>query len=80
MENMKYLDQSGLFVLEDILIDLCSKNTKVLLMGLSEQPRYMLENIDIIPDLISKDIIFNDFKVCLKWIEENIKDNDETYC
>ena len=80
MENMKYLDQSGLFVLEDILIDLCSKNTKVLLMGLSEQPRYMLENIDIIPDLISKDIIFDDFKVCLKWIEDNISDDDEIYC
>ena len=80
MENMQYLDQSGLFVLEDILVDMCNKNTKVLLMGLSEQPRYMLENIDIIPDLISNDIIFNDFKVCLKWIEENIKDNGEKNC
>jgi SulP family sulfate permease len=31
----------------------------------------MLERIDIIPDLIPKDQIFDDFKDCLKWITDN---------
>lgn len=80
MENMQYLDQSGLFVLEDLLVDLCNKNTMVMMIGLNKQPRYMLENIDIIPDLISNKLIFDDFDSCLNWIEGNISENDEIYC
>ena len=80
MENMQYIDQSGLFVLEDILIEMCNKNTKVLIIGLKTQPRYMFENIDIIPDLISKDEIFDDFTTCLEWVKENISDVEELSC
>ena len=80
MENMQYIDQSGLFVLEDILIEMCNKNTKVLIIGLKTQPRYMFENIDIIPDLISKDEIFGDFTTCLEWVKENISDVEELSC
>ena len=80
MENMNYLDQSGLFVFEDLLVDMCNKNTKTLLIGLNKQPRYMLENIDIIPDLIPEQTIFDNFESCLKWIEENVDNNTNVNC
>ncbi|MFT5165501.1 MAG: SulP family sulfate permease [Saprospiraceae bacterium] len=74
LEKMQYIDQSGLYAMEDVLIDLVSQGKKVLLINILEQPRYMLERIDIIPDLIPQSQIFGSFNDCLKWIKENVKD------
>jgi SulP family sulfate permease len=71
LDKMSYMDQSGLYAMEDIVIDLVKKGKSVLLVHIDEQPMYMLERIDIIPDLIPKDQIFDDFKDCLKWIKNN---------
>jgi len=73
MDRMPYIDQSGLYALEDALIDLVKDDKKVLLVNIIEQPKYMLERIDIIPDLIPKDQIFDSFTDCLIWIKENVK-------
>ncbi|MBL4569220.1 MAG: SulP family inorganic anion transporter [Flavobacteriaceae bacterium] len=73
MGRMAYIDQSGLYALEDILIDLIKEGKTVLLVNLIEQPRYLLEKIDIIPDLIQKDRIFNSFDACIEWIKEHKK-------
>jgi len=68
------MDQSGLYCIEDVLVDLRNSDIDVLLVGLAEQPKYMLERIDIIPDLISKDKIYADFETCLTYIKENVED------
>jgi SulP family sulfate permease len=72
MGRMQYIDQSGLYVIEDVLVDLVSKGKKVLLVNIIGQPRYLLERIDIIPDLIPNNQIFNDFNSCIKWIKNQI--------
>jgi len=74
MDRMQYIDQSGLYAMEDILIDLFNEGIVVLLVDLLDQPRYMLERIDIIPDLISQDHIFDDFSSCVVWIKNNVPD------
>ncbi len=74
LELTPYIDQSGLYAMEDVLIDLKKRNIRVLLVGIAKQPRYMMERIDIVPDLIPNEHIFKDFKSCLTWIKENIKD------
>ncbi|MBT5023840.1 MAG: SulP family inorganic anion transporter [Flavobacteriales bacterium] len=68
--RMPYMDQSGLYVMEDVLLDLKSKNIDVVFVNVLEQPRYMMERIDIIPDFISEECIFNDFNDCMSWIKE----------
>lgn len=73
MGRMQYIDQSGLYAMEDVLIDLVNQGKKVLLVNIIKQPRYMLERIDIIPDLIPEEQIFGNFKECLKWIKKNVK-------
>jgi SulP family sulfate permease len=70
MGRMNYMDQSGLFVMEDVLIDLVKQGKKVLLVKIVDQPLYMLESIDIIPDLIPRKHIFDTFDDCLDWIKE----------
>lgn len=75
LDRMAYMDQSGLYAMEDVLQDLKKKNIQIFFIGLLKQPRYMMERIDIIPDLISEDQIFENFKDCVKWIKENFKKN-----
>ncbi len=69
LDKMPYMDQSGLYAMEDILVDLVGSKKKVLLVNPTEQPKYMLERIDIIPNLISEDQIFDSFDVSLEWIK-----------
>ena len=68
------MDQSGLYAMEDVLVDLRGAGKNVLLVGIMEQPKYMMERIDIIPDLIPEEHLFANFNSCLKWIKENVKD------
>jgi len=74
--RMAYMDQSGLYAMEDMLQDLRKKNIQVLFTGLMKQPRYMMERIDIIPDLIPNELIFDNFKQCTQWIKDNVKHKD----
>ena len=73
MGKMPYIDQSGLYALEDILVDLKKNNKNVLLVDILEQPKYMMERIDIIPDLIPQEEIFSNFTECLTWVKQNVK-------
>ena len=73
MDKSRYMDQSGLFTMEDVISELLKKDVKVLFVHLNQQPKLMMENIDIIPDLVSEDLIFNDFRFALKWIKNNVK-------
>ncbi len=74
MDKMSYMDQSGLYAMEDVLVDLVNKGKKVLLVGLQEQPKYMLERIDIVPNLISEEQLYDNFNDCLRWIKDNVED------
>jgi len=74
LEKMPYIDQSGLYAMEDVLVDLRHDNINVLFVGLLNQPKLMMERIDIIPDLIPKEHLFDTFDECLGWIKDNVKD------
>jgi len=65
MKEVPYMDQSGLSVLDDVLVDLCARDKKVLLVGLAEQPSYMLRKSKVIPDLIPEENLFESFRECL---------------
>ena len=71
MDKMQYIDQSGLYALEDIIVDLKKEGKNILFVDLQKQPRYMLERIDMVPDLVSEESIFNNFKSCLQWVKEH---------
>ena len=75
MDRTQYMDQSGLYAMEEVLIDLVNEGKKVLFVDTLEQPKYMMERIDIIPDLIPKEHLFDDFNSCMTWVKENIKVN-----
>ena len=74
LDRMQYMDQSGLYAMEDMLQDLKQKNIQVLFVGLLDQPRYMMERIGIIPNFIPNEHIFKNFKKCIAWVKENVED------
>ena len=71
MDRMEYIDQSGLYALEDSIVELKKDGKNVLVVDMQTQPKYMMERIDIIPDLIPEECIFVDFKTCLQWVKEH---------
>ena len=71
MDRMPYVDQSGLYALEDVLVELNDSEKTILFVKPQNQPKFMMERIDIIPDLVSPDFIFNNFEECLQWVKEH---------
>ena len=70
MDKMPYIDQSGLYTLEDIVMDFEKEKKNIYLVGLNKQPAYMFERIDIIPDLIPEEHVFSEFDDCLEYIKK----------
>ena len=73
LDRMHYMDQSGLYAMEEMVLDLQKKEVDVVVVGLSKQPRYMMERIGIIPEVVSETFIFNDFDSCLAYVKEKAK-------
>jgi SulP family sulfate permease len=68
MDKVPYIDQTGLYTLVDIILDLNQKDIKVSLVGLNQQPAVLLEKIEIIPILVPKSRIFKSFEECLNFL------------
>ncbi len=69
MERVPYIDQSGLYSLEDSILRLSQEGKTVLLTGLQTQPADMLRQIGLIPNLISEEHAFENLEECLKWLD-----------
>ena len=69
LDRMQYMDQSGLYAMEDAVLMLQRHNIMVLFTGILDQPKYMMERIDIIPDLVPLEHIFETFDDCVVWLK-----------
>lgn len=69
MEEVPYVDQSGLYALEQVAFDLRQKGAQVALTGVQEQPLAMLRDLKIVPDLISEDMLFADMESVSDWLK-----------
>lgn len=75
MNRVPYVDQSGLYAMEEVLNSLVKSGKTVLIAGLEQQPRLMLEKIKLIPNLVPEEQVFTDFRECLVWIKKNVQDS-----
>jgi SulP family sulfate permease len=78
MKKVPYIDQSGVFVLEEAILELRMKGVMVLMTGVQPQPLDMMRKIDIIPDLISEEFLFKKFADCELWLKFNLKSKSES--
>lgn len=73
-DRMEYIDQSGLYALEDLLVDLMKDTKTVYFIHLPSQPRYMMERIGLVPRLVPAANIFeelHDFLLHIKTLNIN---------
>ena len=59
MEKVPYMDQSGVFALEDVLLDLNKNKIKILIAGIQPQPMHLMKTIGILGELIPEERIFD---------------------
>ncbi|PRX56465.1 SulP family inorganic anion transporter [Flagellimonas meridianipacifica] len=76
MDRVPYIDQSGLYTLEGIIFDLRKQNIEVILVGLKEQPLDMLKAVDIIPDLVPEEDIFQNIGNSFSYLREKLKEEN----
>ena len=68
LTRVPYIDQSGLFAMEDIFLSLNESSVEVRLVGLNLQPENRFRDLRIIPDAVPEHLIFNDLDSALKYI------------
>lgn len=73
MEKVPYVDQSGLYAMDDAILDLQKQGIKVVFSDLHGQPRDMFENFNIVPSLVSAEYCFDSFGECVDWLEGYLK-------
>jgi len=71
MNNVPNIDQSGMYAIEDAILELEKKNITVLMTNMQKQPEDMLKNIKLIPNLVPKHHIFNDLQSAVDMLKEH---------
>lgn len=66
MDRVPFIDQSGLYTLEDSILELEMRQIDVFLVGLQEQPHDMLASVDVIPDLVAEDCVFDNVEAAYR--------------
>lgn len=74
MRHVPYIDQSGLYSLESIILSLEQNKVQVYLLNLQKQPHAMMKNILLIPNVVETNSLFDDELLCAeaakKYIEQ----------
>ncbi|MFK7755300.1 MAG: SulP family inorganic anion transporter [Flavobacteriales bacterium] len=71
-DRVPYIDQSGLYALEDSILQLETRGIEVILIGVKEQPLDMFKKIDIVPDLVTEAHIFNTVDEGFKYLKTSL--------
>lgn len=71
MDRVPYIDQSGLYALENAVLDLHTRGIKVILTAVQEQPKDKLISIDIVPDLIHEEHLFATINDGFEYLESH---------
>lgn len=74
MDKVPYVDQSGLYAMEDAILELQEAGIHVIYTGLHGQPYEMFNRFDVVPELVPKEHCFKDFQSCLPWVKEHLQE------
>jgi SulP family sulfate permease len=66
MRNVPTIDQSGMYAIEDAILELHKKNITVVLSEIQKQPKDMLKKIKLIPELVVEENIFSTFNQAIR--------------
>ncbi|MBN2663153.1 MAG: SulP family inorganic anion transporter [Bacteroidales bacterium] len=70
MKKVPFIDQSGLFALEEVIKEMQKNGIIVVLTMLQEQPLFLLKNNKFIPNIIPEEYLFKNIDDCSVWLKE----------
>ena len=73
MRLVSFMDQSGLYAMEEAIKDIQSRGAQVLMTIIQPQPLYMLRKMDVIPALVPEDHTFETFEACTEFLKLKIE-------
>ena len=73
MGKVPYVDQSGLYAMEEALLELRKKGVQIAFTGLYGQAKDMFMHIGIVPELVEKEHCFEDINACESWLKDYLK-------
>jgi len=76
MKRVPHIDQTGLYALEEVVMDLEKRGIAVVMTGLKKQHVRMLRRINLIPGLIPEKYLFKTFTDCIDWLNQELSDSD----
>jgi len=71
MQNVPSIDQSGMYAIEDAILELKQKDISVVITGIQNQPKNMLKRINLIPNLVEEALLFEEFNEALEVLEKS---------
>lgn len=77
MDKVPYVDQSGLYAMEEAILELRQLDIAVVFTNLHGQPLDMFKRINLIPGLVPDDHSFPDFKSCTEWLENYLQASED---
>jgi len=77
MDRVPYMDQSGIYSMENAIKNLQQRQIQVLFTDVHGQPLDLLERLNVIPGLVERKYCFEDFNACSLWLESYLKQADE---
>ncbi len=75
MGKVPYVDQSGLYAMEEAVTDLQEQGIAVIFTGLKEQPKTMFERIHLVPGLVPATHCFSTFEQGAVWVKIYMQQN-----
>ena len=72
LDSMNYLDQSGIYVFEEIISSLTASNKKVYFTGLQSQPKLMLNKMGLFESRINDNQVYDNYNKCVEYIKKII--------
>ncbi len=74
MKKVPFIDQSGLYALEDVIKEMQKNGIIVVLTMTQQQPLYLLRKNHLIPEVLPEKYLFNSIEECAVWLNEFCKD------
>lgn len=68
MRLVSFMDQSGLYAMEEAIKDIQSRGAQVIMTIIQPQPMYMLRKMKVIPELVPEDHTFTTFEDCTAYL------------
>ncbi len=73
MRLVSFMDQSGLYAMEEAIKDIQSHGTQVLMTIIQPQPKYMLTTHKVIPGVVPEEHTFPTFEACTEYLRNQLE-------